>query len=214
MKNDGLARRVILPHEAGYGIQIDPSKPSFTWRDLEGEEVIDVAGQNSAVLAAYRGAVRDHAFGVGDMMDVRFHIPHDIVPGHPMYVHLHWSHNGTDISGSLSSDLSYTYAKGHDQAEFMLPKLITLSEDAGDIITTPPYRHKIPEMKISDTVESASVMKASDVEIDGLILMNLEVKEIPVITGGSGKPFIHRIDIHYLSTSIGTLNKVPYFYGS
>ena len=48
---------------------------------------------------------------------------------------------------------------------------------------------------------------------DGLIIMNLTMTTIPTITGGSpNEPFIHRVDIHYLSTNVGTKDKTPDFY--
>lgn len=203
----------VLDKGPGVGIKVDVDTPSWGWRDLEGVELVDVVGANAATLALYNGVIREFAFGVNDILDIRFHMPHDYLPGSDMFVHVHWSHNGTSISGSFACDISHVYAKGHQQAAFTPPKTIAWSHNTVDIATTPQYQHNITELPLSVSGGSASEIDSADLEVDGLILMNLTVTGIPTITGSANNlPFIHRVDIHYQSTNIATLDKAPNFY--
>jgi hypothetical protein len=169
---------------------------------------------NAATLEIYRaGSVREWSFAANDVSDNRFHIPHDYAPGTDLYIHVHWSHNGTAISGSAGFTHRHTYAKGHNQAIFPAEKTITSSQTTASIGTTPQYQHFIVETQLSTPGGSASLLDTNLIEPDGLILMNTAFSTIPTITGGSpNRPFIHFIDIHYQSTGVGTKQKAPNFY--
>lgn len=204
----------VIEKTSGAGIKVDTSAPTYPWRDLEGLVVPRASAPNAATLEIYRaGAVREWAFASGDVSDNRFHIPHDYVPGTDMYLHVHWSHNGTAISGSIVFTVNYTYAKGHNQATFSAEKTITITQTTANIGTTPRYQHFIAEVPISSTGGSATLLDNALIEVDGLLLANVAASTIPTITGGSpNSPFVHCIDLHYQSSNIGTKNKAPGFY--
>ena len=183
--------------------------------------VVDESGANSASLAAYRddgsgNLVREYRFSVNDKVDLRFHIPHDYVPGSHLYIHSHWSHNGTAITGTGTMTTTYgcSYAKGYDQAAFSAVKTATISDTNVTTGNTPQYRHKILEAAISDTGGTGNLLDSSLIEVDGLVLVNFTVTVIPTITGGTTvEPFIHFIDIHYQSTQLATKQRNgPDFY--
>lgn len=204
----------VLPKTSGFGIKVDTATPTYPWRDLEGVLYPDPAGVNSPTLAAVRGGlVRNYFYSVNDKMDFAFHIPHDYVPGTDLYIHIHWSHNGTAISGSLTVSLATTYAKGHNQAAFPAEKTVTITYATVNIATTPQYQHRIDEVQWSSNGGSASLFDSAKVETDGMILGTMTVTGIPTITGGStNEPFIVYIDLHYQSTNIGTKAKAPGFW--
>ena len=143
-----------------------------------------------------------------------FHIPHDYVPGSDLHLHLHWSHNGTAISGQLVVTYGVTYAKGHDQTNFTTEKAPVLTVSTPNIATIPQYRHRIDEVQVTSAGGSATQFDTDLVEIDGLFLVNMTTTTIPTITGSAtqNKPAFLTLDIHYQSTNIGTKQKSPPFY--
>ena len=87
---------LILPKASGKGIKIDVDAPTFGWKDLLGNVITDTAGGDAPVLTVFRGgSVREYAYTLNDKADLRFHMPHDYVPGSDIYLHIHWAHNGT-----------------------------------------------------------------------------------------------------------------------
>lgn len=207
----------IFPKTSGVGIKVDPAAPTFGWKDLIGAIVVDTAAANAATLDTYRGgSVREYRFGVNDKIDFRFHMPHDWVPGTYLYIHVHWSHNGTAITGTgtMSCSLAHTYAKGYDQASFSAEKTLTCADTNVTTANTPQYRHKITEVQLSNNGGTGNLLDTASLEVDGLILVNLTVDTIPTITGGAtAEPFIHFVDIHYQSTQLATKQKNgPAFY--
>lgn len=104
---------LVLDSKKGKGIRVDLNDPQFTWRDLEGPIVASTTGANRPTLTSYIGNGEDYAFDAGDKYSlIKLHIPHDWA-GEDMFIHTHWSHNGSNISGSLVIDYYITYAKGH-----------------------------------------------------------------------------------------------------
>ena len=203
---------VILPKTSGVGLQVDTASPTFGWRDLLGRITPKATGAGSPARAAYAGAnIGQYAFAAGDVVDMEFHIPHDYVPGTDLYAHIHWSHNGTTISGNAVFDLYSSYAKGHNQANFPAEKNVTITYATTDIATTPQYRHRIDEAVISSNGGSATLLDRAAFEPDGLVLMTLKMTTLPTLSAGA-KLFIHFVDLHYQSTSMGTKQKAPNFY--
>lgn len=183
------------------------------WRDLIGDITPKTTGPGSPTLGNFRGDVRGFFYSGGDDGDAIFHVPHDYVPGTDLYLHLHWSHNGTGISGGLTVSYFITYAKGHQQASFpaqVIPQLVV----AGlNITNTPQYRHRVDEIQVSSATPSGTLFDTNAIEVDGLILVHYDVAAIPSITGGSpNEPILFTLDLHYQSNSSGTLNKAPNFY--
>jgi hypothetical protein len=86
---------------------------------------------------------------------------------------------------------------------------------APNIATVPRYRHRIDEFQLSSATPTGTQLDSNALEVDGLILCSIKPTTIPTITGGTpNQPAILFVDIHYLSNSLGTVNKAPNFYAS
>ena len=205
---------LVLPKTSGTGIKVDTAVPTFGWRDIIGDLTPKTTGENRAVQAAFRGgSYRAWFYDPGDINDMVFHIPHDYTPGSDLFLHLHWAHIGTAISGNLVVDFGITYSKGHNQAIFPAEVATSLSVATPDITTIPQYRHRIDEIQISAAGGSLTQLDSSLIEVDGLILIGLSVNAIPTITGGSTNlPAFLLLDLHYQSTNIATKQKAPPFW--
>lgn len=202
---------IILPKTAGEGVKVDSATPTYPWVDKEGTYLFNTAGLNAPTIATYRGGnTRALKFVANDRIDVQIHMPHDWASGTDMHVHVHWSHNGTAISGNASFQLDYTYAKGHNQADFAAEKQQTITYATTNIATTPQYRHRIDEIQLTDATGSGNYLNRGNLEPDGLFLIALKLTSLPTITAGD--LFIHFVDLHYQSTGIGTKQKSPNFY--
>ncbi len=203
---------VIFNKASGKGMKVDQTTPTFGWKDLLGDVVPKTFGVGSPTLDTFRGDVRWFNYAAGEDGDMIFHVPHDYVPGSDLFMHVHWGHNGTNISGSIDVRFHLTYAKGHQQADFPADVGPHLVVSSLDITNTPQYRHRIDEIQISTTGGSATQLNTTNIEPDGLIIVHYDLDTIPTITGGTGKPFIFAIDLHYQSTGLATKNKAPDFY--
>lgn len=182
------------------------------WRDIIGRVVPKVTGAGTPARAIFRGGkIGQYAFVAGDLYDMEFHIPHDYVPGTDIYIHVHWAHNGTTITGNAVFDFFHTYAQGHNVGTYPAEKQITLTYPTVDIATTPQYRHRIDEVIMSGPSATVTLMDRDDLTPDGLILMACQLTTLPTI-GGGGKLFINHVDIHYQSNNLSTKNKAPDFY--
>jgi hypothetical protein len=201
---------LVLPKTSGKGIKVDTATPTWPWKDKEG--VLNYQSVFPAALNIYQGTVRDYSFSVSDEVDGKFHIPHDYAPGTDIFIHVHWSHIGTTITGNFSGNFKHTYAKGHNQAAFPAEKTVVLTYATVNIATTPQRQHRIDEVQLSTAGGSATLMDTALLEPDGLILANWIQTAIPTITGTIQEPFIHFIDLHYQSTGVGTKAKAPNFF--
>jgi hypothetical protein len=203
---------IVLGKASGIGIKVDTAAPTYGWRDLIGNVTPKSAGAGSPTLDTISGNIRGYRYSVGDDGDCEFHIPHDYAPGTDLYVHLHWIHNGTNISGGLTVPISHTYAEGHNQAVFPAEKLVNITETGLTIANCPARQHRIAEVQLSSAGGSATLLDSSLIEVDGVILIHYDTTVIPTITGGVGEPFYIFIDIHYQSTGTATKQKAPNFY--
>lgn len=202
---------LVLPKTSGVGIKVDPASPSYGWRDLICAIDPKATGGGSPSRVVYRGTIYGYSFIAGDVADFDgFHIPHDYVPGTDLYVHVHWSHNGTAIAGTAAFEVTMTYAKGHNQANFPAEVTQTITVATPDIATVPQYRHRVDEVKASQAGGSATLHNTTDIEVDGLLLGYIKIITLPTITGGN--LFIHTVDLHYQSMNMATKNKSPSFY--
>ena len=204
---------LILPVSDENGIKIDPKDPSFGWRDIIGALIPRATGVGKPTIEVFRTSVNNYAFAAGDDIDFTYHIPHDYVSGTNLFVHLHWGHNGTAISGNFVFDFSFTYSKGHNQEIFPAVKTVTGTYATVNIATTPRYSHRLTEVQLSITGGSATQLDSDRLEPDGVILASVKATTIPTITGGSpNKVFVFFSNIHYQSTNIGTKQKASPFY--
>jgi hypothetical protein len=204
---------IILPvAAASTGFKAGTQASSnYTWRDLHMVMFPDPNGATSPTPdVVFRGGVRGFSYGAGNRMSFYGHIPHDWVLGTDIYLHLHWSMNGTAISGSLVADYAITYAKGHYQSTYGVPITPTQTIATASTATHPQYGHFLDEFQLSAASPTATQLDTDDIEVDGLIKATLTTTTIPTITAGS--LFVDFLDIHYLSHGMGTIAKVPGFY--
>ena len=206
---------LILPSGKGEsGIKVNHNKPQYTWRDLEGPIRPKATGAGSPTLATVRGNIRDYAFAANDIVDLTYHWPHDWVPGTDVFIHIHWVHNGTTITGDLVANYRWSWSRGHNQD--LVPDDKSLVHTISTNLTSyPQYQHTISEIQLSANSPTSGAginqIDNDNLEVDGLLEISLIVTGVPTL-GGGGKLFITYVDIHYLSTNIGTVSKAPAFY--
>jgi hypothetical protein len=213
---DTYSKNLILDKTSGSGIMLDTTSPTYGWKDIIGFQLPDIIGVNSPTLATFiGGSVRRFAYSAADKMDCEFHIPHDYAPGTNLYSHVHWSHNGTSITGNFVGTIAFTYCKGHGQTAhtFNTEKTATITYATVNTGSTPRYGHRIDEIMITSGTTDASHLDVALIEPDGVIALNYTQTTIPTIGGGSpNEPFVFFIDLHYQSTQTATKQKTPNFY--
>lgn len=204
-----IVGNIVLPKTSGSGIKIDNTTPTFGWRDLLGD-VTNAGGASKPTNTTYRGGITQFQFGAGDESIINFHIPHDYVHGTDIYLHIHWSHNSTLVTGgTITFTAESAYSKGHNQAPFTSPVTGTFTGAA----STTQYQHIISETQYSASSPTGLQLDTDDLEPDGVIMMRLEMTTNSITSSGAvPDPFIHYIDVHYQSTSIPTKDKTPNFY--
>lgn len=199
----------------GGKIQIDHDTPDDGYRDLIGQIRPASSGATAPSLGAFRGSnIQLYSFAANDVIEhIVFHLPHDYSPGTELYLHVHWGHNGTAITGNFNINWYAQYAKGYEQETFNSELTIPQSI-ACDIGTYPQYQHNISEFQLTNDGGDATHLDRNIIEVDGLLIIGLEVTGIPTITGGSpNQPFIFTADLHYQSTGVQmTKNKNYPFY--
>jgi hypothetical protein len=205
---------LVLKETPGVGFKVNETLPSYPWHDIIGQIYPKDSGPGSPALSSFRGGnFRALFYSVNDNGEGIYHIPHDYVPGTDLFIHMHWSHNGTAISGSLVLGLNLSYAKGHQQATFGAEVAATLTVETPSIVVTPRYQHRVDELQITSSTPSASQINSNLIEPDGLLLVHFNTVQIPVITGGiPNEPCYFTMDVHYQSTGIGTIQKSPDFW--
>lgn len=208
---DNILGSLSFPKTAGVGIKIEDQ---YGWRDLIGDVAPKYGSGVAPAQALFLPNIRGWAYSANDQFECIFHIPHDYAPGTDIYLHLHWAHNGTNITGTFTSDMFVTYAKGHNQAGFSPAINAPITISGLTIQNTPQHLHRIDEVQLSTVGGSANKLNTSLIEVDGLILISGVTSTIPSISGSStNRPFIFTVDIHYQSTGVSTKNKSPNFYG-
>ena len=206
-----LSDNLVLPKTAGKGIQVDIATPSFTWRDLKGKVTQRNIGGSKPTHAIYRDTLRQFQFAAGKEEYFTYHIDHDHVPDSDIFLHVHWSHAGDDVSGgTITIEYEISYTKGFNQGAFGASVSTTFTGTA----STTQYQHILSEIQVSAASPSANQIDSNDLEPDGIIEARIKItsNDITVNAGGVPDPFIHEVDIHYQSTSVGTKERDPDFY--
>ena len=205
---DGL----VLPKTSGKGIKVDTTTPTFGFADIIGDQFTKNTGATKPTLATYTGAIQSFQFAAGDEAYMSYHIPHDYVLGADIFLHVHWSHTATTVTGgTITFKLTSIYSKSHDQAPFSAPASGTYTGTA----STVQFQQILSEIQLSASSPTGLQIDTDDLEPDGVVEMTFEVdvNNITVSGGGVPDPFIHFVDIHYQTTGlIGTKAKAPDFY--
>lgn len=201
---------IIIPKTANAGIKVDLSSPTFGWKDLLGSIHARGTGAADPSFNVYNGNLRGYQFSVNDEVWVEFHLPHDYVPNSNIFIHTHWSHKETGITGgSVTWGLNVSYAKGYDQGSFANIVTTTIQQNA----STTQYQHMIAEVQLSSLSPTASQLDSAYLEIDGILLVRVYLSANNM-TGYTPvrEPFLHFVDIHYQSTQMSTKDKNYPFY--
>ena len=207
---DGIG--AMVPKTKGSGIGIGPNGArTWGWHDLVGTlDTYGLAGE--ATRQTYRGGIHAIQCAEGEHAHIDFHIPHDYAMGTDIYIHVHWSHASALVTGgSVTWGFEMMYAKGHNQAAFPIPIIISVAQNA----STTQYQHMVAEGLASTPGGSGVLLNTTDLEVDGLIQCRiyLDSNDMTVSGGGVPNPFIHTVDIHYQSTNVATKNRAPDFWG-
>lgn len=200
---------IVVNNAAGHGLKVDETNPVYPWFDLLGEVHSDTnTGAAKPAFNAFIGNIKEWQMDIGNEVFVRFHMPHDYVPGTDLYIHAHWAHNSTIVtSGGADFRFECSYAKGYDQMAFTNPVTVGGNQNA----STVQYQHMITEFQLSSVGGNGGTLINSNLlEVDGLILCRCYLNNLTI--NGSVKPFLFYIDLHYQSTGIGTKNKNIGFY--
>jgi hypothetical protein len=211
---DGVSG-LMIPKTAGLGIKVDSlGTPTFSWKSLIGDVNPKNSGANAPTQAAFRGGnARAFFYSANDNGDATFVVPYDYAAGTDMFLHIHWGHNGTAISGSFVVNLYMTYAKGHNQTIFPAEVNATLTVSTPDIATIPRWGHRTDDIQITAATPSAAQIDTDLLEPGGIIQIYYVATTIPTITGGTtNEPVIFGMDIDYQTKVIGTKNREPDFY--
>ena len=201
----------VLSKASGHGLKLDPVTPSFGFKDLVGAINIRGTGGTNPNLAVYRGGIKQFQFSVADEAWVEFHVPHDYVPGTPMFIHAHWSHIDTGVTGgSVTWGFETTYAKGYNQEQFSAPVSPTVAQN-GATGAGGQYKHMIAETQLTVPGGSGTQLDTARIEVDGLIMVRVYLSA-NALTGATPAPFLHFCDIHYQSTQTATKDKNYPFY--
>ncbi len=202
---------LTVPKTKGKGINIGPyGAETKGWHDLVGTlQVYGLAGE--ANRTTYRGGIHAIQCAEGEHAHIDFHIPHDYLMGSNIYIHAHWSHNSTLVTGgSVTWGFEMMYAKGHNQAAFPAPLTVSVAQNASTI----QYQHMVAEGLASTPGGSAVLLDTDLIEVDGLVQCRvfLDSNDITVSGGLAPNPFIHTVDIHYQSTGVPTKSRAPDFW--
>ena len=141
-----------------------------------------------------------------------FHFPHDYVLGTDIFIHAHWSHSSTLVTGgSVTIGFELSYSKGHNQQAFATPITIVELQNA----STTQYQHLVCEALASTPGGAAALLDTAQLEPDGLVIGRVFVdsNSLTVASGPVPDIFIHTVDIHYQSTGVATKNRAPPFWG-
>ena len=208
---DGVNAKTPKERDAT-GIKIGPDgSETYGWNDNNGSFLFDPTDPNSATMVNYRGNIRQLLFAETDQITVNFHMPHDYVMGTDIFVHVHWSHTSSTLTGgSITWGFETMSAKGFDQEAFAAPKIISVAQTAN----LTPYQHMIAEGAMSVSGGSPTQLDSDLLETDGIIFCNLVLDSNDLTDSVSGPDvFVHFVDIHYQATGISaTKNKAPDFW--
>ena len=207
---------LILPKASGHGIKVDTTTPTFGWRDILGEVKILSPGANDPTLAVFRDNIRQFSFSntVVNEVFVTYHIPHDYVAGSDVYIHTHWSQNVVDTGGAAGApgavkwQYKVSYAKGHGQAAFPAAFVTSVTQTA----SATQYQHMLGEVQLSAAIPSATQIDSDIIEPDGIVLVRAYRDPTDAADTLNQVPFMHFVDLHYMTSNIGTKQKSPDFY--
>jgi len=207
---DGVDMKV--PKTQNAGIRTDSlGSPSYSWRDVTVPLRIDEVGSGKPSWVTYQGSYRQLRFAVNDHGFFTFHLPHEYVVGSVVYIHAHWSHASTLVTGgSVTWGFELSAALSHDRGPFSTPVTLLAVQNAPLV----QYQHMIAEVACTAIGGAGGTVDQALIEPDTLILgrVFLSANNMTVSGGGVPEPFLHEVDLHMQTTAIGTKQKEPPFW--
>lgn len=206
---DGV--NLMTPKTKGKGMKLGPNgSETFGWHDLTGILLV-YALPGEGTHQIYRGGIHAIQLAETEHAHCDFHMPHDYAPGTDIFIHVHWSHAGTLVTGgSVTWGFEIMYAKGHNQEAFPVPLTVSVAQNA----STTQYQHMIAEGLASTPGGSGVLLDTNLLETDGIIQCRISLDSNDMIVSGGliPDPFIHMVDLHYQSTNTATKNRSPDFW--
>lgn len=218
--NSDSSGNIILPKTNTASIKRGDGITSGNgWIDITGQIIPKATGGTAPVYSTFRGNQGAYAFANTQFADIEFHVPHDYLVGSPIYLHPHWGHNATNISGNMV----FTYYISHGKRTLNNPCVawdteVTLVQTIItfiDITNMPRYTHRVDDIAITSATGSASTLDVRNIATDSIIFVRCVATTVPTtLTGASpaSSIYIFTIDLHCQSTGINTPNKDPDFY--
>jgi len=192
---------LVVPDETGKGVRLgDTTSNDWGWRDITGQILSrGVGATDPAWTQVGAGTQYAYAFALNDIAWIKYHVPHDYVPGSSFHLHVHWFPSGTNAN-IVKWSWDYTYAKGFNQGAFDATGTTITAQEAG------------PGVALQHMVTETVAIDAGITEPDGHIMVALT----RVANGGTDNTdtiYVIDADVHYQSTNLATVGKAPSFYG-
>ena len=194
----------VLSHAKGDGIKLNYENPQFGWHDLLSRTTIyEGAASHKPTFETFIGSIRAYQFTIGDESFHEFHIPHDYAPNTDVWIHAHWTYNGTPVTtGSVTWQWDATFAKGYGLGVYNSPVTVSATQTAPLV----PLTHMIASVKLSAAGGAGGLLDSDLIEPDSLIKTRLT---LTANTMSGGKlPFMSFSDMHYRSTNLATKNPI------
>lgn len=193
-----VSNKLILAN----GAEIRVDGDNIGWEDDIGEIIVRGSGVNDPTWAVVRDNL--YAFQLSASTMNQFwrylHLKHDWHPGSVISMHLHLIPTTTTATGTMRFGMEYSYAKGHDQANF--PASTTVYTEY-TFAANKQYRHLI--LEFPDITNAAF-------EVDGAILLRI-FRDATHVNDTFADPIsIMTADAHYQKSRFATKNKAPNFY--
>lgn len=167
------------------------------YEDYTGSAGAAAAGGQAPSVVTF-GNYRVETWAIGDNKTFTYHIKHNYKLGTLVYPHVHWRTITTNptITQTVQWDLTYCAAKSYSRGAYSSDTTISLLD------TPTGYNYN----EIIEATEQQAINLA-DVEIDGLIVIN--VKRVTPVTGTSytGIVVLDFADIHVQIDGSATTTK-------
>jgi hypothetical protein len=177
---------------------------SGCWRDITGDISVRGSGANNPAWTSFRAGLFAYEFSASQMKEVwlTFHIPHDYVPGSPLHLHVHWvdANGNPPDAGVVRWGFEYSYADGHNTAAF--PTTATV------------YVEQAPNMNRWQHMIAETDALAITPTVDGLLMVRIFRDATHINDTNVDAVHLLTADVHYMSSNLGTVDKVPPFYSA
>jgi hypothetical protein len=185
----------------------------FWWRDILGSINPNSAGAAAPTLDTWRGNCRRYYYAANDRVDAEIHVPHNWVNGSNLYLHWHWGHSGTAISGNFVFNITMEHTMGHLRGVGS-STLLNLTAPTTALAAKPnagQFYCDIPDFLIGQAGGGVNLIDTSLILPDDSLAFSFIATTIPTISGGvRNQPVVWNIDLHAQTTGFdATPNKDP-----